>query len=43
MSEIFNTTMDPTKHQLMAAWLPQQDWFAGEGEPVTKQAVLNQN
>lgn len=34
MSEIFNTTMDPTKHQLMAAWLPQQDWFAGEGEPV---------
>ncbi|MDQ0092706.1 maltokinase N-terminal cap-like domain-containing protein [Paeniglutamicibacter psychrophenolicus] len=34
MSEIFATTMDPTKHQLIAAWLPRQDWFAGEGKPV---------
>ncbi|GAA1876738.1 hypothetical protein GCM10009715_24330 [Paeniglutamicibacter psychrophenolicus] len=34
MSEIFATTMDPTKHQLIAAWLPRQEWFAGEGEAV---------
>ncbi len=33
MSEIFATTMDPTKHQLIAAWLPRQDWFAGEHQP----------
>lgn len=34
MSEIFDTTMDPTKHGLIKAWLPRQPWFAGEHEPV---------
>ena len=34
MSEIFATTMDPTKHQLTAAWLPRQPWFDGAHEPV---------
>lgn len=36
MSEIFATTMNPTKHQLIAAWLPRQEWFAGEGDPVLR-------
>ncbi|WP_411731931.1 maltokinase N-terminal cap-like domain-containing protein [Paeniglutamicibacter sp.] len=34
MSEIFATTMDPTKKELIGAWLPRQPWFAGEREPV---------
>lgn len=34
MSEIFATTMDPTKHELIGAWLPRQPWFDGAHEPV---------
>src|SRR5215472_16131084 len=30
MAVIHQTTMVPSKLQLLTAWLPQQDWFAGE-------------
>lgn len=33
MSVIFETTMAPTKRELMAAWLPGQSWFAGNAVP----------
>lgn len=33
MSVIFDTTMAPTKRELMAAWLPGQAWFAGNAVP----------
>jgi maltokinase-like protein len=31
MAIVHNTTMDPTKLELLAAWLPGQPWFAGAG------------
>ncbi|GAA1499024.1 maltokinase N-terminal cap-like domain-containing protein [Paeniglutamicibacter kerguelensis] len=34
MSVIHETTMVPTKRELMAGWLPKQDWFEGGGTPV---------
>lgn len=34
MSVIHETTMVPTKRELMAAWLPKQDWFEGNATPV---------
>ncbi len=34
MSVIHETTMVPTKRELMAEWLPKQDWFEGNGAPV---------
>lgn len=34
MSEIFATTMNPTKNELIGAWLPRQPWFAGGPGPV---------
>lgn len=30
MSVIYRTTMDPTKGELLAAWMPKQPWFEGE-------------
>jgi len=30
MAVIHQTTMVPSKLELLTAWLPQQDWFAGE-------------
>lgn len=30
MSVIYRTTMDPTKGELLASWMPKQPWFAGE-------------
>ncbi|MGL3806524.1 maltokinase N-terminal cap-like domain-containing protein [Paeniglutamicibacter sp. R2-26] len=33
MSVIFETTMAPTKRELMASWLPGQSWFAGNTAP----------
>lgn len=29
MAEIFRTTMEPTKLELLAQWLPQQPWWRG--------------
>ncbi len=31
MAIVHNTTMNPTKLELLAAWLPAQPWFAGDG------------
>lgn len=35
MALIYNTTMDPTKMQLLAGWLPQQEWFTGDVAQLT--------
>lgn len=34
MSVVYDTTMAPTKRELMAAWLPRQAWFAGGATPA---------
>ena len=37
MSIIHRTTLSPSKYELLAAWLPQQNWFAGDAsrlEPI---------
>jgi hypothetical protein len=31
MAIVHNTTMNPTKLELLTAWLPAQPWFAGSG------------
>ncbi|MFI0257593.1 1,4-alpha-glucan branching protein [Streptomyces sp. NPDC017056] len=31
MAIIHNTTLSPTKQELLAAWLPAQPWYAGDG------------
>jgi hypothetical protein len=31
MAIVHNTTMNPTKLELLASWLPGQPWFAGSG------------
>ncbi|MFH9422866.1 1,4-alpha-glucan branching protein [Streptomyces sp. NPDC017529] len=31
MAIIHNTTLSPTKLELLAAWLPAQPWYAGDG------------
>lgn len=33
MSEIFPTTMHPSKHELIGPWLLNQPWFSGVGTP----------
>ncbi|HET6817677.1 MAG TPA: 1,4-alpha-glucan branching protein [Mycobacteriales bacterium] len=33
MAHIHNTTMSPTKLELLDRWLPQQAWYAGTGKP----------
>ena len=30
MALIYDTTMHPTKFEMLAAWLPQQPWFTGD-------------
>ncbi len=30
MSIIFDTTLSPSKYELLAAWLPSQPWFSGD-------------
>lgn len=34
MSVIYDAIMKPTKNELIAAWLPRQEWFQGAHEPV---------
>ncbi|MFF5793595.1 hypothetical protein ACFY5D_16235 [Paeniglutamicibacter sp. NPDC012692] len=34
MSVIHDTTMVPSKRELMAGWLPKQAWFEGDATPV---------
>ncbi|GAB4003942.1 hypothetical protein GCM10029992_47480 [Glycomyces albus] len=33
MATIHDTTMTPTKLELLTEWLPQQPWYEGEGSP----------
>jgi maltokinase-like protein len=37
MAQIHNTTMSPTKLQLLTRWLPGQSWYAG-GEPLLERS-----
>ncbi|MER5872304.1 hypothetical protein, partial [Streptomyces sp. NPDC002044] len=34
MAVIHRTTMTPTKHELLAAWLPSRSWYQGSGGPA---------
>ncbi|WP_345467558.1 maltokinase N-terminal cap-like domain-containing protein [Paeniglutamicibacter antarcticus] len=34
MSVIYDAIMNPTKNELIAAWLPRQEWFQGAQVPV---------
>lgn len=36
MAVIHNTTMRPTKLELLARWLPKQAWYSGSGEGLTR-------
>jgi Maltokinase N-terminal cap domain len=36
MAIIYNTTMHPSKLELLAGWLPQQAWYAGAGDGLTR-------
>ncbi|MFD6418513.1 1,4-alpha-glucan branching protein [Streptomyces sp. NPDC060194] len=38
MSVIHRTTMSPTKHELIEAWLPGRPWYIGRGEPLLAKA-----
>ncbi|MEU8895443.1 1,4-alpha-glucan branching protein [Nocardia sp. NPDC048505] len=37
MAVVHNTTMEPTKLELLTAWLPRQEWFGGTA-PVLRKA-----
>lgn len=34
MALIYNTTLSPSKLEIIAAWLPNQDWFHGDASQV---------
>jgi hypothetical protein len=36
MAIIHHTTMQPTKLELLAEWLPEQAWYAGTGDGLTR-------
>jgi hypothetical protein len=38
MAVIHNTTMNPNKLELLAAWLPAQPWYQGTGRPELARA-----
>jgi Maltokinase N-terminal cap domain len=38
LAEIHHTTLNPTKLELLTAWLPQQPWYVGDGSPVLAKA-----
>ncbi|WP_262983008.1 hypothetical protein [Glutamicibacter arilaitensis] len=33
MGIVYNTTMSPTKVELVTQWLKEQDFYAGQGAP----------
>lgn len=33
MGIVYNTSMSPSKDELVSAWLPQQDFYTGQGTP----------
>ncbi|WP_125098934.1 maltokinase N-terminal cap-like domain-containing protein [Leucobacter chromiireducens] len=39
MGLIYDTTMSPSKLELLAAWLPTRPWFAGDVSALTKVAA----
>ncbi|MFC9893469.1 hypothetical protein ACFVMC_07225 [Nocardia sp. NPDC127579] len=36
MAVVHNTTMEPTKWELLRSWLPTQEWFRGDTPTVRK-------
>jgi hypothetical protein len=38
MATIHHTSMTPTKLELLAVWLPKQDWYAGPDAPELRRA-----
>ncbi|MFJ8631272.1 1,4-alpha-glucan branching protein [Streptomyces sp. NPDC093568] len=38
MAIIHRTTLEPTKLELLTAWLPSRPWYAGAGEPLLAKA-----
>ncbi|MEV6277253.1 1,4-alpha-glucan branching protein [Nocardia sp. NPDC051832] len=38
MAVVHNTTMEPTKLELLTTWLPKQEWFRGTRTPVLRKA-----
>lgn len=38
MAEVHNTTMVPTKIELLTDWIPRQSWYVGEGTPSLARA-----
>ena len=38
MAVVHNTTMEPTKVELLTTWLPKQKWYQGGGTPVLRKA-----
>ncbi|WP_194816426.1 1,4-alpha-glucan branching protein [Nocardia sp. XZ_19_385] len=38
MAVVHNTTMEPTKLELLTLWLPQQEWFRGTRAPALRKA-----
>jgi len=38
MATIYDTTMSPTKLELLSAWLPGQDWYDGPATPELRRA-----
>ena len=37
-AEIHDATLTPTKLELLAGWLPSQDWFHGSADDLTRVA-----
>lgn len=37
-AEIHNATLTPTKLELLAGWLPAQEWFVGDGDDLQRVA-----
>lgn len=38
-AEIHDATLTPTKLELLAGWLPKQEWFFGDADDLTRVAA----